>query len=148
MEWQNQAVIVAQNLDVYQKKVRILSDVNLQINRGEFVYLIGKTGTGKSSLLRTFYADIPVSKGEAQIAGFDLLKLKQREIPYLRRKLGIVFQDFQLLIDRNVYDNLAFVLKATEWKDKQQMDLKIQEVLDKVNMGTQAYKMPYQLSGG
>lgn len=147
MEYTN-AVLWAKNLDVYQKQTRILTDVNIAINKGDFVYLIGKTGTGKSSLLRTFYADIPVVEGLANVAGYDLATLRKRDIPFLRRKLGVVFQDFQLLTDRNVYENLAFVLRATDWKDKLEIDNRIQEVLDWVGMGTKSHKMPYQLSGG
>lgn len=144
----NNIVISTRNLDVCQKNARILSDVNLTVNRGDFLYLIGKTGTGKSSLLRTLYADIPVGGGAATVAGYDLAKLKPRDIPYLRRKLGVVFQDFQLLTDRSVYENLAFVLRATDWKDKAEIDIRIQKVLDMVGMGSKAYKMPFQLSGG
>lgn len=142
------AVIWTRNLDVNQKNVKILSDVNLEIAQGDFVYLIGKTGTGKSSLLRTFYADIPVVSGQASVAGYDLARLRTRDIPYLRRKLGIVFQDFQLLTDRSVYDNLSFVLGATDWKNKDEMDYRIRQVLELVGLETKARKMPYQLSGG
>ncbi|MDE6494381.1 MAG: ATP-binding cassette domain-containing protein [Bacteroidales bacterium] len=147
MEYTN-AVLWAKHLDVYQKHTRILTDVNLSVNKGDFIYLIGKTGTGKSSLLRTFYADIPVVAGQANVAGYDLATLRKRDIPFLRRKLGVVFQDFQLLNDRNVYENLAFVLRATDWKNKLDIDNRIQEVLDMVGMGTKSHKMPYQLSGG
>ncbi|MBO8433270.1 MAG: ATP-binding cassette domain-containing protein [Bacteroidetes bacterium] len=142
------AVTWTRNLDVYQKNVKILSDVNLEIAQGDFVYLIGKTGTGKSSLLRTFYADIPVVSGQASVAGYDLARLRTRDIPYLRRKLGIVFQDFQLLTDRSVYDNLSFVLGATDWKNKDEMDYRIRQVLELVGLEAKARKMPYQLSGG
>lgn len=142
------AVIWTRNLDVYQKNVKILSDVNLEIAQSDFVYLIGKTGTGKSSLLRTFYADIPVVSGQASVAGYDLARLRTRDIPYLRRKLGIVFQDFQLLTDRSVYDNLSFVLGATDWKNKDEMDYRIRQVLELVGLEAKARKMPYQLSGG
>ena len=142
------AVIWTRNLDVYQKNVKILSDVNLEIAQGDFVYLIGKTGTGKSSVLRTFYADIPVVSGQASVAGYDLARLRTRDIPYLRRKLGIVFQDFQLLTDRSVYDNLSFVLGATDWKNKDEMDYRIRQVLELVGLEAKARKMPYQLSGG
>lgn len=142
------AVIWTRNLDVYQKNVKILSDVNLEIAQGDFVYLIGKTGTGKSSLLRTFYADVPVVSGQASVAGYDLARLRTRDIPYLRRKLGIVFQDFQLLTDRSVYDNLSIVLGATDWKNKDEMDYRIRQVLELVGLEAKARKMPYQLSGG
>jgi len=133
---------------IYQGDNLILSDVNIQIEKGEFVYLIGKTGTGKSSFMKTLYADLPLKKGEGSIVGFDLVNLKEKEIPYLRRKLGVVFQDFQLLTDRNVHANLEFVLKATGWKDKTKIEQRIEEVLRKVGMQTKAYKFPHQLSGG
>ena len=141
-------IIQLENLAVYQKDILILSDVNISIEKGEFVYLIGKTGTGKSSLLKTLYADLPVVEGNAMVADYDLKIIKKKEIPYLRRKLGIVFQDFQLLIDRSIKENLVFVLKATGWKDKNAMEERIQEVLDKVGLGTKGFKMPHQLSGG
>lgn len=141
-------VLWAENLDVYQKKTRVLSEVNFSISKGELVYLIGKTGAGKSSLLRTLYADIPVRSGQAHVAGYDLASLSKKDIPYLRRKLGVVFQDFQLLTDRSVFDNLDFVLRATDWKNKTDINRRIQEVLEMVGMENKAYKMPYQLSGG
>jgi len=141
-------IIQLENLTVYQKDILILSDLNISIEKGEFVYLIGKTGTGKSSLLKTLYADLPVIEGNAMVADYDLKTIKKKEIPYLRRKLGIVFQDFQLLIDRSIKENLVFVLKATGWKDKNAMEERIQEVLDKVGLGTKGFKMPHQLSGG
>ena len=148
MENAPDTVIDVRQLDVYQKDYLILSQVNLSMRRGEFVYLIGKTGTGKSSLLRTLYADLPVQAGEVEVCGYGLNGLRDKEIPYLRRRIGIVFQDFQLLMDRNIHDNLMFVLKATAWKDKDAMEQRIEEVLDKVGLKTQAYKMPYRLSGG
>lgn len=148
METHPDTVIAVRNLDVYQKNHLILSQVDVEMRRGEFVYLIGKTGTGKSSLLRTLYADLPVQAGEVEVCQCRLDGLKDRDIPYLRRKIGIVFQDFQLLMDRNIHDNLLFVLKATAWKDKAAMEQRIEEVLDKVGLKTQAYKMPYRLSGG
>lgn len=141
-------VLWAENLDVYQKKTRVLSEVNFSISKGELVYLIGKTGAGKSSLLRTLYADIPVRSGQAHVAGYNLASLSKKDIPYLRRKLGVVFQDFQLLTDRSVFDNLDFVLRATDWKNKTSINRRIQEVLEMVGMENKAYKMPYQLSGG
>ncbi len=141
-------VVSVRHLDVYQRKHLVLSQVDLDVRRGEFVYLIGKTGTGKSSLLRTLYADIPVQAGEVEVCQYRLDKLKDKDIPFLRRKIGIVFQDFQLLMDRNIHDNLLFVLKATAWKDRLEMERRIEEVLDKVGLKTQAYKMPYRLSGG
>ncbi|TVQ77222.1 MAG: ATP-binding cassette domain-containing protein [Flavobacteriales bacterium] len=126
----------------------VLSDVNIEIFPGDFVYLIGSTGSGKSSLLKTIYADLPLKEGNAEAVGFDLVKLKESEIPFLRRKIGIVFQDFQLLPDRSVRDNLLFVLKATGWKDKVKIDERIRYVLERVDMGTKHFKMPHQLSGG
>jgi cell division transport system ATP-binding protein len=141
-------IIELQNLTVYQRNIMILSDINMIIEKGEFVYLIGKTGTGKSSLLKTLYADLPVIEGSAIVADFQLMNIKKKEIPYLRRKLGIVFQDFQLLIDRSINENLKFVLKATGWKEKNAIEDRIKEVLDKVGLGTKGFKMPHQLSGG
>ncbi len=141
-------IIELSNLNVYQRNILVLSDVNLHIEKGEFVYLIGKTGTGKSSLLKTLYAELPVKEGSAEVAGYDLFKIKKREVPYLRRKLGIVFQDFQLLHDRSVNDNLLFVMKATGWKSKPEMQERMEDVLEKVGLKTKGFKMPYQLSGG
>ncbi|MGO3690861.1 MAG: cell division ATP-binding protein FtsE [Psychroflexus halocasei] len=133
---------------IYQRENLILSEVNVSINKGEFVYLIGKTGTGKSSFMKTLYGDIPLKDGVGHIVDYDLRKLKTKEIPHLRRKLGVVFQDFKLLNDRNVQENLKFVLKATGWKDKTKIEHKIDEVLKKVDMKTKSFKFPYQLSGG
>ncbi len=133
---------------IFQRENLILTDVNLDIKQGDFNYIIGKTGSGKSSLMKTLYGDLPLQKGEGSIVNFDLKKLKENEIPFLRRKIGIVFQDFQLLNDRSVYDNLFFVLKATGWKGKNEIDVKIKDVLEKVDMKTKGFKMPYQLSGG
>lgn len=144
----NSMVLQLSNASILQRDNLILSDVNLTVNSGEFIYLIGQTGSGKSSLLKTMYGDLPLEKGQGTIVGYDLTQLKDKDIPLLRRKLGIVFQDFQLLSDRNIYDNLLFVLKATGWKDKQKMDAKINEVLKKVGMGTKGHKMPFQVSGG
>ena len=141
-------VIELNNLSVFQKNILILSDVTLSIEKGQFVYLVGKTGTGKSSLLKTLYADLLVIDGTAKVAGYDLKMIKRKEIPHLRRKLGIVFQDFQLLSDRSVNDNLKFVMKATGWSEKEKIQLRIQEVLDKVGLGTKGFKMTHQLSGG
>jgi cell division transport system ATP-binding protein len=141
-------IIQLENLAIYQRNILILSEVNVSIEKGEFVYLVGKTGTGKSSLLKTLYAELPVVEGDAMVADFDLKNIKTKEIPYLRRKLGIVFQDFQLLIDRSIKENLIFVLKATGWKDKVAMEERIQEVLEKVGLHTKGFKMPHQLSGG
>lgn len=141
-------VLELKNASILQRDNLILSDVNLNIELGQFVYLIGQTGSGKSSLLKTLYGDLPLTKGEGSVAGYNLTDLKDKDIPFLRRKLGIVFQDFQLLTDRNIYDNLLFVLKATGWQDQKKMDAKINEVLKKVGMGTKGHKMPFQISGG
>ena len=141
-------IIELDSVTIFQREVLVLSDVDLKIEKGEFVYLIGITGSGKSSLLQTIYADLPLLHGKARVVGFDLGEIKNKEIPFLRRKLGIVFQDFQLLTDRTVYDNLYFVMKATGWNDKKQMKQRIQDVLDKVGLGTKGFKMTHQLSGG
>ncbi|MDR2936728.1 MAG: ATP-binding cassette domain-containing protein [Rikenellaceae bacterium] len=126
----------------------ILSNVNVAIGKGELVYLIGRVGSGKSSFLKTLYADLPLQTGEGRIAGYDLRHLRPREVPLLRRRLGIVFQDFQLLADRNVYENLRFVLRATEWTEESKIERRIEEVLGLVDLGHKAYRMPFQLSGG
>lgn len=136
------------NVAIYQDKNLILSRVNIQVQKGEFIYLMGKTGSGKSSLLETLYGELPLVEGEGRIAEFDLRKLKRKQIPKLRRKLGIVFQDFQLLMDRSVKDNLFFVLHATGWKDKKAMQERVNDVLDKVGLQTKGFKMPHELSGG
>jgi cell division transport system ATP-binding protein len=141
-------IIELDKISVYQNENLILANVSLTIRSGEFVYLIGKTGSGKSSLLKTIYAELPVRVGSATVAGFDLRKIRQKEVPYLRRKLGIVFQDFQLLMDRSVNENLFFVMRSTGWKDKRQMQKRLLEVLAKVNLGNKGAKMPHQLSGG
>jgi len=141
-------IIELENISIFQREILVLSDVSLKIGKGEFVYLIGKTGSGKSSLLQTIYADLPLKGGTGHVAGFDLGGIKNRDIPFLRRKLGIIFQDFQLLIDRSVSENLYFVMKATGWKDKKKMEEKAVEVLDKVGLETKGFKMPHQLSGG
>ena len=133
---------------IFQQENLVLSDISLDIFEGDFMYLIGKTGSGKSSLMKTLYGDLPLLKGEGVIVDFNLNTLKEKDIPFLRRKLGIVFQDFKLLNDRNVHDNLLFVLKATGWKDTTKMNTKINEVLEKVGMQTKGFKMAYQLSGG
>ena len=141
-------VLYLKDASIYQRETLILSEVNIEINKGEFVYLIGKTGTGKSSFMKTLYGDLPLTEGEGSIVDYDLGSLKEKDIPFLRRKLGVVFQDFKLLNDRNVNENLRFVLKATGWKDQASMDKKIEEVLTKVGMSTKGFKNPYQLSGG
>jgi cell division transport system ATP-binding protein len=133
---------------IYQRENLILSEVNVTIEPGDFVYLIGKTGSGKSSFMKTLYGDLPLTEGKGNIVGFDLNGLKEKNIPFLRRKLGVVFQDFKLLNDRTVIENLKFVLKATGWKDKAAMTNKIDSVLDKVGMKSKGFKFPYQLSGG
>ncbi|MGB8705817.1 MAG: ATP-binding cassette domain-containing protein [Gillisia sp.] len=141
-------VLELKNAAIYQRESLILSEVDVTIYKGDFVYLIGKTGTGKSSFMKTLYGDLPLNEGEGTIVDFDLRTLKEKDIPFLRRKLGVVFQDFKLLNDRNVRDNLQFVLRATGWKDKSAMERRIDEVLDKVGMKTKGFKFPYQLSGG
>ena len=144
----SEPIVSLQNTQIFQRENLVLSKVNLTINRGEFVYLIGKTGSGKSSLMKTLYGDLTLDRGKGSIVGYNLNELKESEIPFLRRKLGIVFQDFKLLNDRNVFENLKFVLKATGWKDKDKMKSKIMEVLTKVGMETKDFKMAFQLSGG
>jgi cell division transport system ATP-binding protein len=141
-------VLHLENADIYQRDVLVLSKVNLTINKGDFYYLIGKTGSGKSSLMKTLYGDLQLQRGTGNIVDFDLKSLKEKEIPFLRRKIGIVFQDFKLLSDRSVFDNLEFVLKATGWKNKTEIKAKINEVLENVGMQSQYYKQAFELSGG
>lgn len=142
------SVIKLESVDVYQQKHLVLSNVNLQIDPGEFVFLIGQTGSGKSSLLKIIYGDLHITNGYGQVADFDLKKLTDKDIPFLRRKLGIVFQDFQLLTDRTVEQNLEFVLKATGWKDQKLISERILDVLEKVGLRSKIKKMPHELSGG
>lgn len=144
----SQSIIELTNVNIYQGQSLILSDVNISVGKGEFVYLVGKTGTGKSSLLKTLYGDLEFREGEGWVAGHNLKELTWKTVPFLRRNLGVVFQDFQLLTDRDVNENLKFVLKATGWKDEKLMDDKIGDVLDKVNLKTKGFKMPFELSGG
>lgn len=136
------------NVNIFQEQNMVLKNISLEVNRGDFIYVIGKTGSGKSSFMKTLYADLPLTEGEGSIVDFDLAKLKEKDIPYLRRKIGIVFQDFKLLPDRSIFDNLEFVLKATGWKEKAEMKQKIDEVMEKVGMKSMLHKMPHQLSGG
>ena len=144
----SQAVLSLKDVTIYQENKVILSQINLEVNHGEFLYIIGKTGTGKSSFMKTLYGDLPLTEGEGHIVEYDLATLQEKDIPYLRRKIGIVFQDFKLLPDRSVNDNMLFVLKATGWTDATEMQNKIDEVLDKVGMKGFANQMPHQLSGG
>lgn len=144
----SEAVINLENADIFQEKNLVLHQVNFNLNKGEFAYLIGKTGSGKSSLLKTLYGDLKLELGKGTIAGFDLIKLRRRQVAKLRRRLGIIFQDFQLLTDRNAKDNLLFVLRATGWTNKMEMFKRVGEVLQIVGLETKDYKMPHQLSGG
>jgi cell division transport system ATP-binding protein len=143
-----ETVISLEHADIFQEKNLVLHQVDFKLNKGEFAYIIGKTGSGKSSLLKTLYGELKLELGKGEIAGFDLIKLKRRQIPKLRRRLGIIFQDFQLLTDRNAKDNLLFVLKATGWTNKMEMFKRVGEVLKIVGLETKDYKMPHQLSGG
>ena len=142
------SIIEIAGVNIYQGQNLILQDVNLTVKKGEFVYLVGKTGTGKSSLLKTLYGDLPLKEGTCTVVGFDLKKMDWKKVPFLRRNLGVVFQDFQLLTDRNVNENLKFVLRATGWKDDRLMDEKIVDVLEKVGLKSKGFKMPFELSGG
>ena len=144
----SQTVLTLKNVTIYQENKVILSQVNLEVKEGEFLYIIGKTGTGKSSFMKTLYGDLPLTEGSGTVVGYDLVNLKEDDIPFLRRKIGIVFQDFQLLPDRSVNENMLFVLKATGWKDHKAMQDKIDDVLDRVGLKGIANKMPHQLSGG
>src|SRR5450432_3878026 len=141
-------IVELRNVNIYQSGTLILGNVNIVVNKAEFVYLVGKTGTGKSSLLKTMYGELTMREGEGTVAGFNLREMNWKKVPYLRRNLGVVFQDFQLLTDRNVNENLKFVLKATGWKDEKLMDEKIADVLDKVGLKSKGFKMPFEMSGG
>ena len=143
-----EALIRYTDVEIHQQELCVLNDVNLELHKGEFVYLVGKVGSGKTSLLKTFYGELDIASGEAEVLGYDMLHIKRKHIPQLRRKLGIVFQDFQLLTDRTVYDNLEFVLRATGWKSKGEIKDKIEEVLNLVGMSNKGYKLPNELSGG
>jgi cell division transport system ATP-binding protein len=148
MPFSTEPVVSVKDLSIFYEKAPTLSNLNFEINKGEFVYLIGRTGSGKSSLLKTLYADLPVYKGNATVAGYKLEKIKRSEIPYLRRKIGIIFQDFQLLNDRSIGENLIFVMKATGWKDNSKVKQRLSDVLMRVGLGASVNKMPHQLSGG
>ena len=141
-------LIEYRNVNIDRKDLNVLQNINFELRKGEFVYFIGKVGSGKSSLLKTFYADVPVEDGEAKVFDYDMISIRKRDIPQLRRKIGIVFQDFQLLTDRSVLSNLEFVLKATGWKDKNDIASRVEEVLTMVGMQNKNYKMPHELSGG
>ena len=143
-----EALIRYTDVEIHQQELCVLNDVNLELHKGEFVYLVGKVGSGKTSLLKTFYGELDIASGEAEVLGYDMLHIKRKHIPQLRRKLGIVFQDFQLLTDRTVYDNLEFVLRATGWKRKGEIKGKIEEVWNLVGMSIKGYKLPNELSGG
>lgn len=142
------AIIDYKNVEVLRKELLVLKNVNFQLEEGQFVYLIGRVGSGKSSLMKTMYAEVPIEMGEARIFYYDLSAIRRKDVPMLRRQIGVVFQDFQLLSDRSVYDNLLFVLKATGWKNKTDIDERINEVLSEVGMEHKSYKMPHELSGG
>ena len=144
----NSKIVEYENVSIFQNGKLILTDISLKVNKGEFVFLIGRTGSGKSSLIRTLYGDLKLNKGKGRIVSFSLNKLKNKEIPYLRRKIGVVFQDFKLLTDRDIYKNLEFVLKATGWKEKKKIKLRINEVLDLVGMKNVLNKFSFELSGG
>lgn len=141
-------LIVYKNVEIHQADQIVLHDVNISVQGGEMIYLLGKVGSGKSSLMKTFYGALPVLSGEASVLDYDMRTIKRRQLPYLRRRLGIIFQDYKLLTDRSVEENLLFVLRATGWKDKALMQAHVREVLEQVGMDTKAYKKPYELSGG
>ena len=142
------SIVQYKNVEILRKELVVLKNVNFELQEGEFTYLLGKVGSGKSSLLKSMYAEIPILEGEASVLDYDLTHIKKKEIPMLRREIGIVFQDFQLLTDRSVYDNLKFVLDATGWKSDEDKDTRIEEVLKEMGMINKSYKMPHELSGG
>jgi cell division transport system ATP-binding protein len=144
----SEKIVELNHVNIYQGSNLVLQDVNISVNKGEFVYMVGKTGTGKSSLLKTLYGDLPLTEGDGTVAGYNLKEMDRKKVPFLRRTLGVVFQDFQLLTDRSVNNNLKFVLKATGWKDEKLMDEKIADVLDKVGLKAKGFKMPFEMSGG
>lgn len=144
----SESIVSLRDVKIFQGSNLILQDVNINVNKGEFVYLVGKTGTGKSSLLKTLYGDLPLKEGEGIVAEYDLKQMTWKKVPFLRRSLGVVFQDFQLLTDRNVHENLKFVLRATVWKDNKLIEEKINDVLDKVGLRSKGFKMPFEMSGG
>lgn len=141
-------IVDYKNVEIHRKELIVLKNVTFELHSGEFVYLIGRVGSGKSSLMKSMYSEIPITDGEASVLDYDLTTIKKKDIPYLRRKIGIVFQDFQLLTDRSVYDNLKFVLEATGWKNKSEIDERIESALRQVGMSNKSYKMPHELSGG
>ena len=146
-EWMNR-LIDYKNVEIHQADQIVLHDVNVAVEGGEMIYLLGKVGSGKSSFMKTIYGALPIAAGEATVLGYDMMQIRRRKLPYLRRRLGIIFQDYKLLTDRSVEENLLFVLRATGWKDKKLMQAHVREVLEQVGMETKAYKKPYELSGG
>ena len=141
-------IVDYKNVEIHRKELVILKNITFSLHSGEFIYLIGRVGSGKSSLMKSMYSEIPITSGEASVLDYDLTSIKKKDIPYLRRRIGIVFQDFQLLTDRSVYDNLQFVLEATGWKDKNEIEERIESALQQVGMSNKSYKMPHELSGG
>ncbi|MBE6310646.1 MAG: ATP-binding cassette domain-containing protein [Bacteroidales bacterium] len=141
-------IVDYKNVEIHRKELVVLKNITFSLHSGEFIYLIGRVGSGKSSLMKSMYSEIPITSGEASVLDYDLTSIKKKDIPYLRRRIGIVFQDFQLLTDRSVYDNLQFVLEATGWKDKNEIEERIESALQQVGMSNKSYKMPHELSGG
>lgn len=144
----SEPIVSIKKANIYQGTSLVLQDVSFEVNKGEFVYLVGKTGTGKSSLLKTLYGELTLTEGTGTVVGFDLIGMDWKKVPFLRRNLGVIFQDFHLLTDRNVHENLKFVLKATGWKDEVLIEEKINDVLDKVGLKSKGFKMPFEMSGG